>query len=1153
MAASVSLNDVARMLSTKGGDISTIGGAIGCISAMISNDARDKENTTSNDVKKIKEFVYGDGRNLSSMIDRLQLAIEEQTVLIQNFIDGNKEKKLVKTDISKMIKSATDGLEKRLDKILTSINMIAKNQGGNIKWGNKKKVKDAVEEFKMSLSDKKKMIDSRIGKLVEMLSELKAVSLKDLITFKPKMKMIDKLNPEIKSLAKNIDSKSVAKVNDFLEKSPKMFKNLNISIRLAMFIRERDLKRFYKILGINEENKPERNTILGLLDSFAHLNKKDLEKANKNVQNVFDMVKQICIGVGLMVVFTPVILAAGVVSKPLEWALFGFKGNGGIMRLLKKLSEKSKTIKDANKSILWMSLGLATLGAGLGLLFKMTRRIEWPQLLRVTATTLVFTGVTVLLGKLKQSIKVGTESMIMLAAGITTIGIGLGVLFGLTRNVDWKQMAIVGTSVLGFGLIAATFGKFTNSIRSGSLAMVFLSAGVLTMGLGLGVLFGLTKDINWEQMAMVGTSIAALGLMTVGIGALNKSGLVLQGAIGMGLMGIALIPFGLALKITMASVKGMKWKEIGMLAAATGVLGAAVIGVGALMTTGIGAIAWTAGLVAIGGLGLALIPFGKGLQMVTKAARGINLKDINNLSEGTKTLFGALAQAATNKDRRRAKKNARAVLSIGKSLNQVAKSLKTFNDVAPSAIDKAIDAIKKITSFFFGKDGMSSYSLDWKKRIKSKKDANTIGTISGIMHKLAKSLKTFNEVGESSITKAKNAINEIATYFFSPKSPLNSMNTSWNSRRKAKKEANAIGVIGSSLSKISKSLKDFNDISENAIKKALDAVGKIATYFFSSSSPLNKMNIDWNKRRKAKKDANAIGVIGSSLYKISKALKDFNEIGDGAVDRMIKTVDKIASYFLAGNKKRVSSGKSWLVQRSMENIADGLNYFDKETKGIDTNRIKENIDSFDTIYKHILESWKTEYKDNAQEINQSMKLLVSSFKDAGRRYSKNVKVTRSLFEQMNKPTFASSDKVLRNASTFVRSVNTVDIEKASSLTDMFKSFASIGKGGNVFSRFDKRVKQFTEACIQLVNAINGNTAALSSNDEEVKVKDVSGEEKTVKRRDAELMPKQMVILNVEDLAGAIADQLNSLNVDCDANINLQINGENGNEWRISRT
>jgi hypothetical protein len=52
---------------------------------------------------------------------------------------------------------------------------------------------------------------------------------------------------------------------------------------------------------------------------------------------------------------------------------------------------------------------------------------------------------------------------------------------------------------------------------------------------------------------------------------------------------------------------------------------------------------------------------------------------------------------------------------------------------------------------------------------------------------------------------------------------------------------------------------------------------------------------------------------------------------------------------------------------------------------------------------------------------------------------------------------------------------------------------------------------------------------------------------------SEFMPKQMMLMNVDDIAMAIAEQLNSLNVDCDANINLQINNESGNEWIITRT
>ena len=1153
MPKAVSLNDVAGMLSTRG-DISTIGGAIGCISAMISGDARDKENTTSNDIKKIQEFILGDGGSLSSMIDSIHEAIADQTIEIQKIIEGNREKKLVKSDISKMIKTATDGLEKRLDQIIDSLRKIGKDQGGSMKWGKTKKEKDSIEQFRLSLNDKKKMKESKIGKLVSMLSELKVVSLKDLLTFRPKIKLLDNLNPQINSLAKNINSKNVAKVSDFLEKSPKMFENLNLSIKLARFIKQKELDKFYDILGVGDKKKPKKRSILGLLTSFGELNEATLDKSKKNVATVFKMVRDICSGVAVLVVATPVILAAGILSKPLEWALFGFskKGDGGIMGLLTKLSKKRKTIRNANEAIVSMSIGFVALGAGLGLLFTLTKKIEWVQLARVAATTVVFGTLTTLLGKFKKPIKTGVESMLMLSAGMAGLGIGLGLLFKLTKGVDWEQMAIVGTSVLGFGLIAATFGKFDRTIQKGSIAMVMMSLGITTLGLGMGVLFGLTKNITWKQMAVVGASMAMLGVVTLGLGVINKTGMVVEGAIAMGVLGLALIPFGLSMKLLMSSVRGLKWSEFGMFASTTLLLGGAVIGVGALMCTGLGAIAWTAGLAAIGGLGLALIPFGKGMQQVSKAAKGVDNKAIENLVDSAKNIIVTLSSAATRKERRNARKNARLMKSIGGSLNGVAKSLKTFNEVSSSSIEKAIDSIKKISEFFFGEKGMTKYGLDWKKRVKAKKEADTIGQVSNIMHRLSTGLKIFNEVAPSSIDKAMDAVKKIAEFFFSPNSGLNKLNASWSNRRKARKTSDTIVQISNCIFKLSKGLKDFNEVSESSISKAKKAIHSIAHYFFSPSSSLNKMNVDWMKRKKGKKNADAIGAIGDSMYKISKALKEFNEIGDKAVNRMMDSVDKIANYFF-DNKKKVNTGKSWKIQRSMEYIADGLSYFDDKTKDIDSKRLLENFDVFNKVSSQILDKWKTDYRDTATDINKSMSILVNSFNDAGSKYRKSVKATTTLFKQMSNPNFAASGKTMRIASNFVRSVNAVDIDRASSLTDMFKSFASIGKAGNVFSRFDKRVKQFTEACIELVNAINGNTEALNNSDEVVTVKNEFGEQETVKRKDAELMPKQMVILNVGDLANAIAEQLNSLSVDCDANINLQINSESGNEWRISRT
>ena len=866
-------------------------------------------------------------------------------------------------------------------------------------------------------------------------------------------------------------------------------------MKLAKRIKEKDLERFYNVLGIRAKSKkPKRKSLLGLINVFAELDKQNLDNARKNAHTIFGIIKDICLGIGVLVLFSPVIIVAGLLSKPLEWAIFGSgkKGDGGIMGIFKKLAKRKKDIKEANKSILWMSLGFVTLGVGLGVLFSLTKHIKLLSILRVAATTLILGGVTVYLGKVKDNIKQGSE------------------------------------------------------------AMLWMSLGIAGLGLGLGVLFSLTKNVEWEQMAMIGVSMVFLGGATVALGVLNKSGLIIEGAIAMAVMGASLIPFGISMRLIMGSVRGLKWEQFGVFATATLTLGGMVIGLGAMMASVVGAIAWGLGLTAIASLGAALIPFGIGLRQISKGAKEIDINSIKKLSEVTNLLFNTLGDAVGKKKRKNAVKNAKSLLKIAKPINKLGKALKNFNDVAPDSIEKAMKSIEKISEFFFGENGISKYSTNFFKRIKSKAEANTISKISGCMHNLAYGLKTFNDVAPDSIEKAMSAIEKIAFYFFSPDSKLNTMNTGWAKRRKAKKTADAIGVIADCVYKLATGLKNFNDVAPSAINSAQDAIEKIAFYFFSPDSKLNKMNTGWAKRRKAKKTADAIGVIADSMYKVSQALKDFQEVGGKVIDRMIESIDKIVKCFFKDMGGVKSTWVAWMLGNSMEYVADAIKYFDEETKNVDTKKMKDNIEAIGVVSSEVFGKWKSEYADSAKEIYSSMKLLTKSFDDVGRNYRKNLNTTRKLFKQMSNPSFVAAGNTLRSTATFVRAVNTVDMEKASSLTDMFKSFASLGKTSNIFSSFDKRVKQFTDACIKLVNAINGNTDAINNSEEEVVVKDASGEEKTVKRKDAELMPKQMMILNVDDLAMAIADQLNSLNVDCDANINLQINNESGNEWRISR-
>lgn len=1146
MAAAVGMNDIAKMLSTRGGDISTIGGAIGCMTAMISADAREKDNTTSNDVKQIKEFVCGDGGTFGSLFQYIGGLIQEQTKEIQKLAVGNKSKKLVKDDITKSLKKVSDGIESKLDKIIDSLKVIASSQGGNVKWGNIKKFKDSVEKFKDSIKmDKKRMKNDRIAKLLETLEKLKAVNLKDLISFKPKMKLLEGIAPQISKFGKNLNAKNLSKANSFVESLPGFLKNLKKVSIMSRFVKEKDLKRIYKILGFGSKRGKDDYSILGLIDKFAALNQRKVDKAKKNAAAIFGMVKDICFGIGLLVLFSPAIIIGGILVKPLQWALFGFKGDGGLIGLLGKLADNDKKIKKANKAIMWMSLGLVTLGIGLGVLFALTDNIDLAQLILVAATTAVLALVTVLLGKKKDEIKEGAEAMIYLAVGVGALGLGLGILFYCTQDVDLMQLLMVAATTVVFGLITGIFGEFKDNIKEGAEAMLWMSLGIAVLGISLGILFWATKDVTWEQMAMVGVSLLVFGISTVVLGKLNEDGMIYEGAIAMAVMGAALIPFGFAMKLIMGSVRGLKWSEFAIVPVALLMFGGAVVGLGALMCTGFGAIAWVAGLGAIAGLGASLIPLGIAMKLLMKSAKEVNLKDIDNLSTAVTKIFKTFSDMEDTgwRDRRKMRKNVDVLEYIGHKLSPLAKSLKTFNDVAPDSIDKAMKAILKIATFFFSPDSeLNSMNNNFLTRIKARATANTIGNITRNFKGLADGLRTFNDVAPDSIDKAMRAIQKIADYFFQPKSLLNSL-----FRRSATKDADAIGKISGCVYNLAKGLKDFNEVGNRSIDKAMEAIQRIANYFFSPESILNGLF-----RKSATKNADAIGVIADDMYKVGEALKTFKEAGSKSIDYLVESVNRISKLFFGFNVR-----PDWTMARSirwcMEEISEAIEDFADETEGINPDDILKYMTVVTRISNEVLASWKDEYTKHALGISTSINSLVNAFDNSGWFYIEKLEATKDFFKQMSNPFFVAAGKTLSNGSTFLKTVDKVDMDKVTALTDMFDAFSSIGSWRmNIFGGFDKRVKQFTEACIELVRAINGNTEAINNSDEEVTIKNENGEEQKVKRKDAELLPKQMKLLNVDELAMAIADQMNSLNVDCDANVNLQINNENGNEWRISR-
>ena len=139
-----------------------------------------------------------------------------------------------------------------------------------------------------------------------------------------------------------------------------------------------------------------------------------------------------------------------------------------------------------------------------------------------------------------------------------------------------------------------------------------------------------------------------------------------------------------------------------------------------------------------------------------------------------------------------------------------------------------------------------------------------------------------------------------------------------------------------------------------------------------------------------------------------------------------------------------------------------------------------------------------------------------------------------------------------------RQINTVDINKVKSVTNMFNAFNKINKSESIINKFTESVKEFTESCKNLMNAMSDNTNAINN------IEGIGNGSITNEIRETNIIEKtsnrdgsqtgEIRIINVDEIAKTIAEKINGvLSLDVpDTQVQLFINGIGGNEWTITR-
>ena len=146
-------------------------------------------------------------------------------------------------------------------------------------------------------------------------------------------------------------------------------------------------------------------------------------------------------------------------------------------------------------------------------------------------------------------------------------------------------------------------GMKIGSVLKGAAAILILSAALYVAAKA----FQEFATVEWPDVALGISGLAGMAAIASVLG--KMQGEMIKGVLHGGILGVALIPFAFA----MSMIAGLDIGSVVAAAAGLVIFSAAVFGLGALMMTGVGAFIFGAGLLALVGLGAAMMVLGTGL------------------------------------------------------------------------------------------------------------------------------------------------------------------------------------------------------------------------------------------------------------------------------------------------------------------------------------------------------------------------------------------------------------------------------------------------------------------------------------------------------------------------------------------------------------
>lgn len=281
----------------------------------------------------------------------------------------------------------------------------------------------------------------------------------------------------------------------------------------------------------------------------------------------------------------------------------------------------------------------------------------WQPVLAIAALTFALAGAVRLSGGGKDII-LGATAVAIASASIAVLALAM-----LPWNtVEWAAMGKAG---LAFTVVTAgvsVLGHFGAKAILGATSLIIAAAGVAALAFALTMIQG----VDGDSMLQFGLFVGAIGLATIGLGAL--SGMSILGATALIMTGAAALLYATALD----KIRGSKVDDLVA-------FGAAIVGIAGIATVlgnPITVLFTLAGAAALGAVGLAVLQFAKTMKIVTEL--NLSPKEIQDSGKSLGLFIEALIETFDEQEDKldNAKKGINAVKNLGGLVYTLAEGLK---------------------------------------------------------------------------------------------------------------------------------------------------------------------------------------------------------------------------------------------------------------------------------------------------------------------------------------------------------------------------------------------------------------------------------------------------------------------------------------------